>query len=149
YNTELLIHHVSTKEEVELIRAAKKKHLLVYGEVCPHHLFLSEEDYRQWGTKVQVNPPLRTKEDQEALWKGIADGTIDVIATDHATHTLPEKSEPYGKAPSGIPSIELALPLLLNAVHEKKITIDKIVNLMRINPENIYNLPHNQDVVLV
>lgn len=149
YDTQLLIHHVSTKEELDLIHDAKKNHILVYAETSPHHLFLNEDDYAQWGTKIQVNPPVRTKEDQEALWEAIHDGTIDIIGSDHAPHTLEDKNQPYGKAPSGFPGIETMLPLLLNAANEKKLSLEDIVKLMRINPETIFNLPHNQDIVLV
>lgn len=106
YNTKLFILHVTTKEELDLIREAKNKKIPVYAETTPHHLFLSENDYKKWGTLVQMNPPLRTLEDQEALWKGIIDGTIDTIGSDHAPHTLREKRTPYGQAPSGIPGIE-------------------------------------------
>ncbi|NGX42346.1 MAG: Dihydroorotase [Chlamydiae bacterium] len=149
YSTQLLIHHVSTKEELELIRQAKRNNILVYGETTPHHLFLSEEDYTKWGAKVQVNPPVRTKNDQEALWEAIHDNTIDTIGSDHAPHTLEEKKQPYGKSPSGIPGIETMLPLLLNAYHEKRLSLENIVYLTRINPENIFHLPHNSDLVLV
>lgn len=149
FSTQLFILHISTKEEVELVRAAKKNRLLVYAETTPHHLFLSEKDYAQWGTKVQVNPPLRTEEDQLALWEGIHDGTIDTVGSDHAPHTLAEKEQPYGEAPSGIPGIETTLPLLLNAYHEKKLSMSQLIAVTRRNAENIYNLPHNEDVVLV
>lgn len=149
HGTQLFILHVSTKEELDLIREAKKRQLLIYAETTPHHLFLNENDYAKWGTKVQVNPPLRTKEDQEALWRAIHDGTIDTIGSDHAPHTLEEKGQPFGKAPSGIPSVELTLPLLLNAVHEKKLNLETLIKLMRINPEQMFNLQRNKDVVLV
>ncbi|HEY4831727.1 MAG TPA: dihydroorotase [Waddliaceae bacterium] len=149
YSTELFILHVSTKEEVELIRKAKKKGILVYAEATPHHLFLNEQDYAKWGNKVVINPPIRTREDQEALWKGIHDRTIDTIGSDHAPHTLEEKARSYGQAPSGVPGIETLLPLLLNASSEGKLTLEHIVKLTRINPEQIFNLEHNTDVVLV
>ncbi len=149
YSTELAVLHVSTKEEIELIRQAKQNELLVFCEISPHHLLLSEADYAKWGTKVQVNPPLRTTEDQEALWAAIEDGTVDMIGTDHAPHTLEEKNLPYGEAPSGVPGIEFLLPLLLNAHHEGKISLKKIIELTRKNCETIFNLPHNDDVVLV
>ncbi len=149
YNSQVFILHLSTKEEMELVRQAKKDEILVFAEVAPHHLFLTEEDYGKWGTKVQMNPPLRTKADQEALWEGIHDQTVDTIGSDHAPHTLDEKNQPYGKAPSGVPGVETTLPLLLNAVNEKKITLEQIVNLMRINPEQIFTLPHTKDKVLV
>jgi dihydroorotase len=141
--------HVSTAEEIDLIRQAKKNEILVYAEVTPHHLFLNEDDYAQWGTKVQMNPPLRTKYDQQALWDAIKDGTIDTIGSDHAPHTLEEKNHPYGQTPSGVPGVETTLPLLLNAFHEGKISLEKIMELMRTNPLNIFDLHPNDDAVLV
>lgn len=149
YNSQLCIAHVSTKEEVDLIRKAKDSGLLIYGEATPHHLFLTEEDYKKWGTLVQMNPPLRTMEDQEALWEGIHAGTIEFIGSDHAPHTLEEKKQPYGKAPSGVPGLETTLPLLLNAYHEGRLTLKKIIELTRKNIEAIFNLPHHNDAVLV
>ncbi len=149
YGTQLCILHMSTKEELHLVAEAKKRELLVFAEVSPNHLFLSEKDYHKWGTKVQVNPPLRTEEDCEALWEGIRNGTVDIIGTDHAPHTLEEKKLPYGQAPSGIPGIETLLPLLLNAYHEQKITLEKIVALTRTNIELVFQLQDNNDVVLV
>jgi dihydroorotase len=149
FSTEVYFCHVSTEEEIELIRQAKRNEILVFAEVTPHHLFLNEEAYEQWGTKVQMNPPLRTKRDQQALWEGIKDGTIDTIASDHAPHTLDEKNLPYGKSPSGVPGLETTLPLLLNAHHDGKISIERIIELMRTNPINIFELHPNDDIVLV
>ncbi len=149
YGTRLVVLHISTKDELNLIRKAKERELLVYCEATPHHLFLNEEDYAKWGTKVQMNPPLRTLEDQEALWKGLLDGTIDMIGSDHAPHTLEEKNAPYGSAPSGVPGLETTLPLLLTAYHEKRISLEKIIALTRVNISNIFELQPNHDVVLV
>lgn len=149
FGTRLFILHLSTKEELELVRNAKAEGLPVYAEATPHHLFLSEKDYPKWGVRVQMNPPLRTEQDQEALWSGIRDGTIDVIGTDHAPHTKEEKQLPYGKAPSGVPGIETLLPLLLNAFHENKITLEQIIALTRRNSEKIFGLTPHDDVVLV
>lgn len=149
YSAQVFILHVSTKEELDIIRDAKQNHILAYAEVSPHHLFLTEDDYAKWGTKVQMNPPLRTKADQDALWAAIHDGTIDTIGSDHAPHTISEKSKPYGEAPSGVPGVETTLPLLLNAYNEKKITAEKIVQLTRVNIESIFRLEQNTDVVLV
>ena len=101
YNTPLYILHMSTKEELELVRQAKKSGLPVYAEVTTHHLFLSEQDYARHGTFVQMNPPLRTLEDQEALWQGVRDGSIDTLGTDHAPHTFAEKQLPLGRRPQG------------------------------------------------
>ena len=149
YQTPLYILHMSTKEEVDLVREAKQKGLPVYAEVTTHHLFLSENDYAVFGTLVQMNPPLRTVEDQEALWEGINDGTIDTIGTDHAPHTLEEKGLPFGKAPSGIPGVETLLPLMLDAVSRGRLTLNRLMELTRYNPQKIFSLPPHDDVVLV
>ncbi|MEC7840167.1 MAG: dihydroorotase [Chlamydiota bacterium] len=149
YGTRLLICHTTTKEEIEIIKKAKKNGVLVYCEVSTHHLFLNIDDYEHLKTLALVNPPLRDKSDCEALWKGIESGVVDFIGTDHAPHTLEEKMRPYGKAPSGMPGVETLLPLLLNAYHENKITLEKIVNLTRINIEQIFGLQRTQDYVLV
>lgn len=149
YGTRVCILHVSTKEEIALIKEAKSSGLPVYAEVAPHHLFLSIADYAKWGTFVQVNPPLRDIENQDALWQGIREGTIDFIGTDHAPHTFEEKAQFYGKAPSGIPSIELLLPLLLDAVNQKKLDLKTLIKLTRTNIAKIFRLPDHQDIVLV
>lgn len=149
YNTKTYICHVSTKEEIELIRKAKKDGAKIYAEVTPHHLFLSENDYPHLETLGQMNPPLRTIVDQEALWQAITDGTIDTIGTDHAPHTLEEKAKKYPDSPSGVPGMETSLPLLLNAYHQNKISLEKIVQLTRTNIEKIFNLPTNNDWTIV
>lgn len=149
YSARLAILHTSTKDELELIRQAKKRELLIYCEVTPHHLFLSENEYKIWGTKVQMNPPLRTESDIEALWEGIHDGTVDMIGSDHAPHTLEEKAHPYGRSPSGVPGIETTLPLLLHAREERRLKLDKIVQLTSLNISNIFELKPNDDLVLV
>ena len=149
YRTRLYILHVGTKREIELIRQAKKEGLNVFVETTPHHLFLTIDDYAKWGTKVQMNPPLRSKEDAAALWHAIADGTMDTIGSDHAPHTIAEKAQPYGKAPSGIPGVETTLPLLLDACNHGRITLPQIVRLMRERILSIFHLPPNDDFVLV
>ncbi|MCC5831522.1 MAG: dihydroorotase family protein [Chlamydiales bacterium] len=149
HGTKLYILHMSTKEEVALVRAAKQEGLSVYAEATTHHLFLSEEDYATLGTFAQMNPPLRSKEDQESLWEGILDGTIDTIGTDHAPHTIEEKEQPFGKAPSGIPGVETLLPLMLDAVYRGLLTLERMIELTHTNPQKIFNLPPNDDIVLV
>lgn len=149
YGTSLYILHLSTKEELELVRQAKKNGITVFAEATTHHLFFTVEDYAEWKTFVQMNPPIRTKEDQEALWEGIREGTIDTLGTDHAPHTLQEKQLAFGKAPSGIPGIETLLPLMLDAVNQKKLTLERLVELTRTNIEKIFSLPSNSDVVCV
>ncbi len=149
YKARLYIVHVSSSEELALIRDAKKERLPVYAEAAPHHLFLSDSAYAHLGTKALVNPPLRTSKDCEALWEAVRDKTIDTIGTDHAPHTIEEKNRPYGFAPSGFPSVELYFPLLLNAYHEKKISLEQIVSLTHTRPQEIFDLPLNEDIVLV
>lgn len=147
HRVRLYVAHVSTREELDLIREAKRAGVQVYAEATPHHLFLTTRSYETLGTCALVNPPLR--ESNEALWEGVRDGTIDTIGTDHAPHLLAEKKRPYGSAPSGFPSIELYLPLLLNAFHEKKISLEQIVSLTHTRPQEIFRWPVNDDVVLV
>jgi dihydroorotase len=145
----LYILHVSTATELELIRAAKKEGVLVFAEATPHHLFLTTEAYETLGTKAQMNPPLRSATDQAALWAAVVDGTIDTIATDHAPHLLAEKALPYPDSPSGVPGIETMLPLLLNACHEGRLTLERLVELTSANPRRIFGLAPNNDWVVI
>lgn len=140
YQRQVYICHVSTKTEIELIKKAKKQGVKIYAEVTPHHLFLNQTDYQRLGNKVKVNPPLRTKKDNQALWQAVNDGTIDVLATDHAPHLLKEKNQSYDKAPAGIPEIDTFLPLMLNSVNKKKLTLKKMIKLMHKNPKEIFKL---------
>lgn len=148
YNTKLYILHLSTREEIKLVKQAKAEDVKVYAEVTPHHLFLNETDYEHLGTLGQMNPPLRTKDDQTALWQAILDGTIDTIGTDHAPHTLEEKAKPYPNSPSGVPGLETTLPLLLNEYNLGKISLEKIVELTHSNIQKIFNIPETDDLVI-
>lgn len=150
HGTPFHIAHLSTAQGIGLVKAAKEDGLPVTCEVAPHHLFLSIEDYKTLGTLGKMNPPLRSKKDQQALWKGIEDGTVDCIATDHAPHTLEEKqATPPMSAPSGVPGVETMLPLLLTAASgkwdDKIITIDQIQKLCFENPNRIFNLGRSAD----
>lgn len=149
YGTRLYILHTSTKDEVELIRKAKQEGVNVYAETTPHHLFLNESYYQSLKGKALVNPPLRTEEHQAALWNAIHEGIIDTLGSDHAPHTVAEKAKAYGDCPSGMPSIEIILKLLLNAHHEKKLSLKEIVSLTSKRAREIFHLPENHDVVLV
>ena len=114
HGTQFHVAHLSTAQGVELVRQAKKEGLPITCEVTPHHLFLSIHDYSNLGSRGKMNPPLRSIDEQQALWKGISDGTIDCISTDHAPHLLSEKKEGNPlNAPSGVPGAETMLPLLL------------------------------------
>ncbi|MFH1367421.1 MAG: dihydroorotase [Patescibacteria group bacterium] len=120
------ICHVSTKEELDLIREAKKAGIKITCEASPHHIFLNETKYKSAGNFAKVNPPLRTPGDNNAVWEALLDGTIDVIATDHAPHSIEEKSKEYPDAPAGLPEIQTSLPLLLNELNKKKYYFEKI-----------------------
>ncbi|MBS3157925.1 dihydroorotase family protein [Candidatus Woesearchaeota archaeon] len=142
--TALYICHVNSKKMVELIKRYKKqKHLedKLFCEVTPHHLFLNNEDAKMLGRLAYVKPLILTKDDQKALWRALEDGTIDVIATDHAPHTLEEKNNPdITKVPAGMPGLETALPLLLNAVHEGQLAIGDVIRLYSTSPAKIFGL---------
>lgn len=149
YGTRLYILHLSTQPEIELVKKAKEEGLPVFAETTPHHLFLNEDHYENLKGRAVVNPPLRTKEHNSALFAAINEGVIDTIGSDHAPHTPSEKAKPYGECPSGIPGIETTLPLLLTAYHEGLLTLEKIVSLTSTRPREIFGLPENDDVVLV
>jgi dihydroorotase (multifunctional complex type) len=139
--TEVKLHicHVSTKEGLKLIKKAKKD-VDITCETCPQYLFMTQEDLREKGTLAKINPPPRTKEDQIALWKGISNGTIDILASDHAPHTMEEKLQDIWLAPAGVPGVETTLQLMLNAVNKRMIKLEKIVELMHDNPVKRFGL---------
>lgn len=135
--------HISTKESVDLIRQAKKDGIDVTCETAPHYLVLCDEDLKDEG-RFKMNPPLRGKEDKEALIEGIIDGTIDMIATDHAPHTLEEKSQGLQNSPFGIVGIENSFAVLYtNLVKKGIISLEKLISLLTDNPRNRFNLPDN------
>ena len=127
--------HVSAKSELEFLRKNKKS---LYIEVTPHHLFLTDEDAKKLGSYGDMKPCLKTKEDAEALWKGIEKGVVDTIGTDHAPHTKEEKEGE--KAPSGVTGCETMLPLLLDAVNKGKLKMEQIITLCCENPAKIFRL---------
>lgn len=137
YRQRLHVAHVSLRSEIELIAAARADGLAVTCEVTPHHLFLTEDDARRLGPYGHVKPPLASERDRQALWEHI--GLIDCIATDHAPHTRQEKEGP--NPPPGLPGLETALPLMLQAVHEGRLGLDALVAKMHTNPARIFGLP--------
>jgi carbamoyl-phosphate synthase/aspartate carbamoyltransferase/dihydroorotase len=142
YDRPVHLAHVSLREEILLIRAAKEKGLKVTCEVTPHHLFLTQDDVTNLGDgRSEVRPPLAQPSDRDALWENL--DVIDCFATDHAPHTLEEKDGP--KPPPGFPGLETALPLLLSAVGEGRLTIEDIIRRMHHNPQVIFNLPVQED----
>jgi dihydroorotase len=138
YRRPVHICHVSRKDEIELIARAKQQGLPITCEVTPHHLFLTEADADRLGPLGDMRPRLATQNDVDALWHHL-DTTVDCIATDHAPHTLDEKAGP--DAPPGVPGLETALPLMLTAVAEGRLTLERLLVLMDENPRRIYGLP--------
>jgi carbamoyl-phosphate synthase/aspartate carbamoyltransferase/dihydroorotase len=138
YDRPIHLAHVSRREEILLIRAARRKGLKVTCEVAPHHLFLTEDDIPKIGaSRSEVRPVLGTKADQEALWANL--DVIDCFASDHAPHTLAEKDGP--NPPPGFPGLETALPLLLTAVRAGRLALEDLVLRMAVNPRRIFGLP--------
>ena len=137
--------HISTKESVALVRLGKSLGINVTAEVSPHHLLLADVDIKNDDTNYKMNPPLRSVEDREALVEGLLDGTIDIIATDHAPHTEEEKSWGMEKAPMGIVGLETAFPLLYTYfVKTGKLTLEQLVGKMSTKPAEIFQLPYGK-----
>ena len=133
--------HVSSKEAVDIIRYAKQKGANIYAEASPHHFVLTEDDVIKYKTNAKMNPPLRTNEDREKLIEGLKDGTINIIATDHAPHSKEEKDKEFTKAPSGIIGLETALSLgITYLVNKNHLSLMDLLEKMTINPANLYNL---------
>jgi len=135
------IQHISSKEAVQLVREAKAKSTHVHAEATPHHFSLTEKAAIEKGTLGKMNPPLRTEEDRQAIIQGLADGTIDLIATDHAPHSAEEKKKSITEAPSGIIGLETALALgITNLVKPGKLILCKLIEKMTCNPAELYHL---------
>lgn len=137
----LHVFHVSTGKETQLFRndipLEEKK---ITAEVCIHHLWFSEEDYESKGTLIKWNPAVKTAVDREQLWQALLDDRIDVVATDHAPHTIEEKDNPYTTAPSGGPLVQHALPAMLENYHSGKIALERIVEKMCHNPAKLFQI---------
>lgn len=141
YNTRLHILHLSTADEMKLFRndmpLSQKR---ITGEVCVHHLFFDESSYQEKGSFVKWNPAIKTRFDREALIEGTVNDLIDVVATDHAPHTLEEKSNSYFKAPSGGPLVQHSLVAMLELWHNNVISVEKVVEKMCHNPAILFNI---------
>jgi len=136
------IAHVSTAGSVQLVREAKRRGVAVTAEVTPHHFTLTDQAVYGYNTSTKVNPPLRSEADRAALWEGLADGTIDVIATDHAPHTLEEKDMEYAYAPFGMVGLETALTLVITElVGRGVLTLRKALEKLTVSPARILGLP--------
>lgn len=141
YNTRLHILHISTKEELDLftnkVPLAEKR---ITSEACIHHLWFTDADYETKGNFIKWNPSVKTAEDREAIWKAVNDGRIDVIATDHAPHTMEEKEQAYINAPSGGPLVQHTLQAMLEFYRQNKISLEKVVEKMSHNPAILFDI---------
>lgn len=146
YDTPLHIVHVSRRSEIELVRAAKEKGYAVTCEATPHHLFLTDEDAARLGPLGDMRPRLVSADDVASLWENMA--YIDIIATDHAPHTLQEKQSKDVAPPPGVPGVETMLPLLLTAVHENRLTLDDVLERCAHAPRRIYGIPEPEQTFI-
>lgn len=138
---DVVIQHISAKEAVELVRQARRKSLRIHAEATPHHFTLTEDAVLKYGTLAKMNPPLRTEEDREAIIEGLKDGTLDLIATDHAPHSAEEKQKEFAKAPSGIIGLETALSLGISRLTDTgRLTLSELLACMTVNPARLYHL---------
>jgi dihydroorotase len=134
--------HISTKRSLDLFRGAKARGVKVTAEVTPHHLTLTDQEVAGYNTATKVSPPLRPLQDVEALQEALIEGAIDLIATDHAPHTKEEKHQEYSLAPFGMTGLETALGVILTKFyHTGKISLERIVQLMSVNPAKVLNIP--------
>ena len=135
--------HISTAEEIDLLRAAKTEGLPVSVGVTPHHLYLTETDVGRLGSLGRMKPELKTQADQDALWAGIADGTVDVAESDHAPHTLDEKQSE--QPPFGVPGLETTLPLMCKALRDGRIDEQQLIDLLALNAQRIFKVTPGSD----
>jgi dihydroorotase len=138
--TRLVLCHISTKEEMEMVRAAKLNNPNIVAETSCNYLWFSNEDYSKLGSRVKCNPAVKTAADRDALRRGLAEGLIDTIGSDHAPHLLSEKDAKYCKAPSGLPSIQQSLPVLLTVAEMEEIPLTQIASVFSEKTAELYNL---------
>jgi dihydroorotase len=134
-----LIHvlHVTTEEEIELLAQCKD---IASVEVTPHHLTMDETDYQRIGALAQMNPPVRSARHREALWRGVTQGIVDVIGSDHAPHTLEEKARPYPHSPSGMTGVQTIVPLLLDHMNAGRVSLERLVDLTSAGPARLFGI---------
>lgn len=140
HGTRLVLCHISTKEEMEMVRAAKLTNPSIIAETSCNYLWFSNEDYDRLGSRVKCNPSVKRPQDREALRQGLADGLIDTIGSDHAPHLLSEKENKYGKAPSGLPTIQQSLPVLLTIARQEEIPLTRIASVFSEKASELYGL---------
>ena len=140
HGTKLVLCHISTKEEIEMVRAAKANNPEIIAETSCNYLWFSNQDYSRLGSRVKCNPSVKTPSDRAALREALANGLIDTIGSDHAPHLLTEKDGSYVKAPSGLPSIQQSLPVLLTIAHEEGIPLTRIASVFSEKASDLYGL---------
>ncbi len=142
---DVVIQHISSKYSVELVRTFQAMGAHIHAEAAPHHFTLTEDAVLSYGTLAKMNPPLRTEEDRKAIIQGLADGTIDIIATDHAPHSAAEKEKDFPSAPSGIIGLETSLSLgITSLVRPGHLSLAQLLEKMTINPARLYHLPYGR-----
>lgn len=134
------ILHVSTADEPPLIQEAKRAGLGTTAEVTPQHLWFSSEDYERLGTLLQMNPPIRSSEHRDGLWRALADGVFDVFGSDHAPHTLEEKAQPFPRSPSGMPGVQTLMMVLLRFVQQGRLPLSTVVRMACERPAALYGI---------
>jgi dihydroorotase len=145
-HVKLYLCHVRTQEGVELANDAKRDGLDITIETCPHYLFFTDRDVESKGAWLKVNPPITTQGDQEYLWDALNSNVIDTLGSDHAPHTIEEKSVPIGAAPFGLPGVEFSLPLMLDAVNKDRISLEKLIELFSENPAKRFGLSNKAKI---
>ncbi len=129
--------HISTAEEMAFLASAKD---VASCEATPHHLTLSAEDYPRLGTKMQMNPPVRGGDHREAIWRGLEQGIVDVLGSDHAPHTLEEKAKPYPESPSGMTGVQTLVPIMLDHVNAGRLSLQRLVDLTSAGPQRLFGI---------
>lgn len=145
FNHPLHILHITTAEEMVFL--AENKDICTV-EVLPQHLTFTDADYEQLGNYLQMNPPIRAKKHQDALWRAIDQGVVDIVGSDHAPHTKEEKEKPYPQSPAGLPGVQTILPIMLDHVHHGKLTLERLVDLMAHSPNRIFQMKQKGRLVV-
>ncbi|MCB8836038.1 dihydroorotase [Aurantimonas sp. VKM B-3413] len=137
--------HISTAEEIEFLAGHKRN---ATCEATPHHLTMTADDYERLGTRLQMNPPVREACHRDGVWRGIADGVVDVLGSDHAPHTLEEKAKPYPQSPSGMTGVQTLVPIMLDHVANNRLSLARFVDLTSAGPQRIFGLAKKGRVAL-
>src|SRR5271169_3115296 len=129
--------HITTREEMEFLASAKD---VASCEATPHHLTLSAEDYARMGTRIQMNPPVRGPDHRDAIWRGLEQGVVEVLGSDHAPHTLEEKAKPYPESPSGMTGVQTLVPIMLDHINAGRLSLQRFVDLTSAGPQRLFNI---------